>query len=206
MRNKITDEFKTVKNKSEGLYKEKGSKFYASAIPVDNEDHVKDILEAIKKQHHSARHHCYAYIIGADKEIFRSNDDGEPSGTAGKPILNQIISHDLSNVIIVVTRYFGGKKLGTSGLINAYKTAVQNALDNAEIVKKTISDVYELTYNYEDTNTAMRLFSNDDLQQISQDFDIECTIIFSIRKTKSDQVYNEIKKNKKLRIKYLRTI
>ena len=142
----------------------------------------------------------------AEQETFRSNDDGEPSGTAGKPILNQILSHKLTNIMIIVTRYFGGKKLGTSGLINAYKTASQEALNNADITKKTISNVYELRYNYEDTNTVMRLFGNENLQQISHDFDLDCSIIFSIRKSMSERIYTEIKKNKKLRIKYLRTI
>ena len=139
------DTYKTIENKSEGVFKDRGSKFIALAYPIGSENEAKKILADVRKEYHDACHHCYAYRIGADKQQFRSSDDGEPSGTAGKPIFNQIQSKDLTNIFIVVVRYFGGTLLGVPGLINAYKSATLDALNNAVSVIRTINDVYEVT-------------------------------------------------------------
>jgi len=199
----IIDNYSTVKGISEGIYKEKGSKFIARAVAVDTENEVKEILDQVRKEHHGARHHCYAYKIGVGEAMSRANDDGEPAGTAGKPILNQIFSSGLTNVMVVVTRYFGGKKLGASGLIAAYKTAASDALNNAEIVQKVLTDIYELEFGYASTNLVMRLLADENVQQLSHDFDIECKIIFGIRKSESARVFNKFNAIKKLRIKHL---
>lgn len=130
----FVDEYLTISKPSEGLFKDRGSKFLAFAYPVSSEDEIKEIQEHLRSEYHDARHHCYAYMLGKDKNVFRANDDGEPSSTAGKPILGQIKSYDLTNILIVVIRYFGGTKLGVSGLINAYKTAAEEALKNAKII------------------------------------------------------------------------
>ena len=151
------DTYNMLSSPGEGLYKEKGSKFIASAFTVMSEEEAKSAIGDIKKQYYDARHHCYAYMLGPDMKQFRSSDDGEPSGTAGKPILNQILSKDVTNVCVVVTRYFGGIKLGTSGLINAYKTAAREALDNATIVEKTINEFYSLEFAYPLMNEVMRI-------------------------------------------------
>ena len=134
----MEDTYKTIEKPSEGLFKDKGSKFISFAFPVDNEEEIKEIVQSIKKEHHSARHHCYAWRLGADQLLFRANDDGEPSSTAGKPILGQIQSFDLTNILIVVVRYFGGTLLGVSGLINAYRNAALDAINQAEIVEKLV--------------------------------------------------------------------
>ena len=151
------DEYYTLSKPSEGIFKDKGSKFIAKAFPVFSETEIKAIQEQLRSEYHDARHHCYAYMLGADKKVFRANDDGEPSSTAGKPILGQIKSFELTNVLIVVIRYFGGTKLGVSGLIHAYKTATEEALKNAEIVKKTLLDYYQLKFDYAAMNDIMRI-------------------------------------------------
>ncbi len=201
----INDTYRTIQGISEGLYKEKGSKFIAQAFPVHDEDEIKTHLETVRKTYHGARHHCYAYQLGIEKVINRSNDDGEPSGTAGKPIFNQILSKDLTNILVIVTRYFGGKKLGASGLVNAYKTATRYALDNASFIERTIKDIYQVKFRYEDTNVIMKIIGEKNLQQLEQVFDIESKIIFSIRKSESDRIFKLISRNKKLEIRYLRT-
>jgi len=146
----------TIKEKSEGLYKEKGSKFIAYAYPVSNDPEVKEIVAGLKKEFHDARHHCYAFRLGADLSFFRTNDDGEPSGTAGKPILGQIQSFQLTNILIVVVRYFGGTKLGVGGLIQAYKESTKNALENSSIIEKNIENHYELIFSYEQLPEVMK--------------------------------------------------
>ena len=151
------DTYNIITNSGEGLYKDKGSKFIAQAFPVSSETEAKEGIEDIKKKFHDARHHCYAYMIGPDKSCFRSNDDGEPSGTAGKPILNQILSKDLTNICVVVVRYFGGTKLGVSGLINAYKSAAREALDQTTVEERTIDEIYSLEFEYPLMNEVMRI-------------------------------------------------
>ena len=164
------DTYNMLATRGDGLYKEKGSKFIAEAFTVMSEDEAKAAITEIKKKYFDARHHCFAYMIGPDKKTFRSSDDGEPSGTAGKPILNQILSKDVTNVCVVVTRYFGGIKLGTSGLINAYKTAARDALDNAQIVEKTINEFYSLEFEYPLMNEVMRIMKEEDLVQLNPKF------------------------------------
>lgn len=148
--------YKTIAFKSEGLYKEKGSKFIAYAFPVSSEKEIKEIVATLKKEFHDARHHCFAFRLGADMNFFRSNDDGEPSGTAGKPILGQIQSFGVTNVLIVVVRYFGGTKLGVGGLIQAYREAAKDALEQAKIIEKNVEKQYELEFSYEQLPEVMK--------------------------------------------------
>lgn len=188
------DTFKTIAQTSEGLYKEKGSKFMAFAYPVDNENAVKEIVANLKKEYHDARHHCYAYILGPDKSAFRLNDDGEPSGTAGRPIYGQLLSKDVTNVLVVVIRYFGGILLGTSGLINAYKTAAKDALDNNTIVEKTIDEKYRVSFDYTEMNSVMKLLKDPYVQILGQTFDERNQIDFSIRRREADRITTALKK------------
>ena len=190
----------------EGLYKEKGSKFIAETFIVMNEDEAKDAVASIKKKYFDARHHCYAYMIGPDKKTFRSSDDGEPSGTAGKPILNQILSKDVTNVCVIVTRYFGGIKLGTSGLINAYKTAAREALDNAQIVQKTINNIYSLEFAYPLMNEVMRIMKEENLEQLNPRFELDCYLEFSTRKNEAEKIAEKFRNLFGVKIEYIKTV
>jgi uncharacterized YigZ family protein len=172
----MTDQYRSIKEESTGLFKDRGSKFIAIASPVDSEDEIKEILAYTRKKYHDARHHCYAWKLGTGNDRWRVNDDGEPSGTAGNPILGQIRSFELTNILIIVIRYFGGTLLGTGGLINAYRSAAKNALENARIIKKTISCSYLLTFPYEAMNDVMRLVKEENLEQSEQVFELECSI------------------------------
>jgi uncharacterized YigZ family protein len=198
------DTYKTIEKKSEGVFKDRGSKFIAFAYPASTEEIVKQILNDVRKEYHDACHHCYAYRIGFDKLLWRANDDGEPSGTAGKPIFNQILTRDLTNILIVVVRYFGGTLLGVPGLINAYKTATQEALNNATIHTKTINDVYEVTFNYPVMNNVMKIIKDKGLEIITTDFAIECKVIFKVRKKYSDHVFESMKSIDSLKIEFHR--
>ncbi|MBN2173440.1 MAG: YigZ family protein [Bacteroidales bacterium] len=199
------DTYRTIKGTSEGLYKEKGSKFIAFAFPVSSDNEVKFRLEELRKKYHDARHHAYAYRIGIENPTWRMNDDGEPSNTAGKPIYGQILSLDLTDILIVVIRYFGGVKLGVGGLIGAYKTAAHDALDKAEIITKTIHDVFEIHFQYEQMKEVMKILREENLKQITQSFSMDCKIILEIRKQKSDNIVNKFTKIKNLKIKHLQT-
>lgn len=199
------DTYLTIKEKSEGLYKEKGSKFIALAYPVSSEDEVKSILQDLRKQYHDARHHCYSYVIGFKGDAWRANDDGEPSSTAGKPIHGQIVTRDLTNTLVVVIRYFGGTKLGVSGLINAYKNSASDALDNAEIVTRVVNDVYSISFAYLAMNDIMKLVKDEDLVMIEQNFDTTCNIVLGIRQAKTDLVLDKIDKIDSAVAEYLRT-
>lgn len=176
------DEFKTLAAVSEGHYKEKGSRFIALAMPVSTLDEVKTQLERIRKEYYDARHHCYAYRIGEEPGEVRYNDDGEPSGTAGKPIFGQILSYDLTNILIVVVRYFGGVKLGTGGLIQAYKTAARDALENGNIISKMWTTYLKISFEYQKMNNAMRVIKDENLKIISQEATEKCVIMLEIRK------------------------
>lgn len=184
------DTFLTLAAPSEGLYKEKGSKFLAFAYPVTGEEEIKAHVERIKKEYFDARHHCYAYCLGPKKETFRQNDDGEPSGTAGKPIHGQLLSKDITDCLIVVVRYFGGIKLGVSGLINAYKTAARDAIDNAQIVEKTVDDEYRVKFEYTLMNDVMRILKDFAIPPKNQIFELDCQLDFAIRQSKSQQIYD----------------
>jgi uncharacterized YigZ family protein len=202
---KIPDTYLTIEGKGEGLYKEKGSKFIALAYPVSSEDEIKLILSGLRKEYHDARHYCYAYRLGADKKKFRANDDGEPANTAGQPIYGQIKSNNLTNVVVIVIRYFGGKLLGVGGLINAYRTAAADALSDTKIITKTVSDLYELTFAYTIINDIMRLIEEEKLTIVKQTFEADCTIRIGIRLGKSEAIKKRIEKSPEVKIKYIGT-
>ena len=200
------DTYRTISKPSEGIYKDKGSKFIALAYPVTDEKKIKEKLDEVRKKYHDARHHCYAYRLGFDKLVYRINDDGEPSGTAGKPIFGQLLSNDLTNVLVIVVRYFGGTKLGISGLIKAYKTATMEALKEELFITKKVLDVYEVNFNYEQMNEVMKILKEDSLNQLDQYFDLKCMVKFSVRKKYANDIYERFRKIKNLKINYLQTI
>ncbi len=202
----FNDTYKEIKSHTTGIYKEKGSKFIAYSYPVYSEQDVKDKLEEVRKLEHSARHHCYAYILNPDKSAQRANDDGEPSSTAGKPILGKILSNNLTNILIVVVRYFGGVKLGVPGLIRSYKTAAAAAIANATILSKKIKEHYEVSFKYPQMNDVMRLVKEYDLEVVNTDFQIDCKLIFAAPKSKANDIVDTFKKNHELSIKYVKTI
>lgn len=199
------DTYKTIESESSGLYKEKGSKFIALAYPVKSESEVKEIIDQLKKKYYDARHHCYAYVLGFDKSAWRVNDDGEPSGTAGKPIHGQLLSYDLTNTLLVVIRYFGGTKLGVSGLINAYKQAARDALQNATIIEKTINEVYKLSFPFESMNDAMKIVKDFGLQIVDSNYDSNAYIIYKIRLNDAQKVIAKIKTSYRFDLIYIKT-
>ncbi len=188
------DQYKTIRSPSEGLYKEKGSKFLAVAIPVSDVDSAMEEIEKIRKQYHDARHHCYAYRLGPEGEEFRYNDDGEPSGTAGRPIHGQLLSTDVTDCLVVVTRYFGGTKLGTSGLINAYKTAARNAIESAGFRIMTLMDSIEIRFPYEMMNDVLRIIKDEGAKIREQEFAEGCYIRVGVRKRDREKVYSRLSK------------
>ena len=199
------DIYKTIETTGQGLYKEKGSRFISFAIPVLNETEVKKELELLRNKYHDARHHCYAYVIGFDKNGSRANDDGEPSGTAGRPILGQIVSADLTNTLIVVIRYFGGIKLGVSGLIQAYRTAAKEAIGQTNIISRIVSDIYELEFSYITMNDVMRIIKEESCTILLTQFELQNKITIMVRKRDSNLVYEKFLKLNALTIKYLET-
>ena len=177
------DTYKTLKEASkEILFKEKNSKFFGYAFPVSSEEEIKKHIEHLKKEHFSARHWCYAYQIGIEKTHYRANDDGEPNNSAGMPIYGQIQSFEVTNVLVVVVRYFGGVKLGVGGLISAYKVAAQMALEESEIIEKTIDKHFALSFNYAHMNKVMRIIKEKNLSIVSQKMEMDCEIIIGTRK------------------------
>ena len=200
------DSYKVVTTPGEGLYKEKGSKFFAEAFQVHSEAEVKAKVAEIKKKYFDAKHHCYAFIIGPDKSCYRSSDDGEPSGTAGKPILNQILSKDLTNVCVVVTRYFGGQLLGVPGLINAYKTSAREALDNCGVMEKTVDEVYSVSFGYPLLNEVMRILKEENLEQRNAKFELDCYLEIAVRKSISNKIVDKLDRIYGVEVNYLKTI
>jgi uncharacterized YigZ family protein len=200
-----SDTYKTIKSPAEGIYKEKGSRFVSVAIPVSDQEEIKPILDGIKKEHHEARHHCFAYMLGHERDIWRINDDGEPSGTAGRPILGQINSYELTNILIVVSRYFGGTLLGVSGLINAYRSAASSAIRNAELLEKTLQEYYEITYPYISMNDVMRILKEENVGQSQQKFDLECRILLNFRVNLKERVLSRLSRIEGLTYTYLDT-
>ena len=200
------DSYKVVTTPGEGLYKEKGSKFFAEAFPVHSEAEVKAKVAEIKKKYFDAKHHCYAFIIGPDKSCYRSSDDGEPSGTAGKPILNQILSKDLTNVCVVVTRYFGGQLLGVPGLINAYKTSAREALDNCGVMEKTVDEVYSVSFGYPLLNEVMRILKEENLEQRNTKFELDWYLEIAVRKSISNKIVDKLDRIYGVEVNYLKTI
>ena len=197
------DTYRTIKAPAEGLYKEKGSKFLAFAFPVRSTDEVKQHLEALRKEYFDARHHCYAYILGPTKDVYRVNDDGEPSGTGGRPIHGQLLSADLTDTLIVVVRYFGGVLLGASGLANAYKTAARDAIEHAEIVEKTIDVRYRLQFEYVLMNDVMRIVKEFGLTPMNQDYNLDCRLELSVRQSQSVRLYDALAKLRAVTIETL---
>lgn len=195
----MNDTYQTIESISEGQITEKRSKFRAFAHPVVSPEQAKAIVDEYRKQFYDARHVCWAYIIGAQSELSRANDDGEPSGTAGKPILGQIKSHELTNILILVVRYFGGIKLGTSGLIVAYREAAANAIENATIVQKTDDGLLSFSYEYEMMNSVMRIIKEFEPQIISQAYDNNCLMTLQIRKGLLGQLQQKLEKVETLR-------
>ena len=176
----MKDTYYTIAAPTEGEFKDRGSKFIAYAYPIDDTSEAQEYLTEVKKEHFKARHHCYAYRIGLDQNNFRANDDGEPSGTAGKPILGQLNKLDLTNTIVIVVRYFGGTKLGTSGLINAYRTATAVALEKANIIQKTVKDHYQITFDYRLMSDVMNALKKGDFEVKKQVFETEAVIEVAI--------------------------
>ncbi len=200
------DTYRTLERPSNGIYREKGSKFIAIAQPVRTEEEVKGIVDALRKEYYDARHHCYAYTLGAKADKWRVNDDGEPSGTAGKPIHGQLLSLNITNVLVVVIRYFGGTKLGVSGLINAYKSATQDALQNASIIVKTVDDIFKVRFSYLAMNDVMRIVKELGIEIIEQHFDNSCSIDVSIRKGLSEEFVSRIEKIESVNVDHLSTV
>jgi uncharacterized YigZ family protein len=198
----FSDTYLTIEKPSETIFKDKGSKFLAFAYPVENDQQIKEILNQLKKEHHTANHHCYAYRLGADKMNFRANDDGEPNNTAGKPILGQMQSNDLTNILIVVVRYFGGTLLGVSGLINAYKNSAADVIKASTIVEKQILFNYTIQFYFEHLNDVMKLLKQLDCKITNQQFDNNCEMSFSIRKANSEQCEEKLKKIEGLKLEY----
>ena len=177
----IKDSYKSIAAEARGLFKDNGSRFIAHAYPVETEEEVKEIVAALKKEYYDARHHVYAYRLGYLGDKFRANDDGEPSGSSGRPVLGQIDSLGLSDVLVVVVRYFGGIKLGIPGLIRAYKSSTADALTNAEIIEKIASKMYRVHFGYMSMNSVMKVMKDMGLEQKNQKFDMECSIDTSVR-------------------------
>ena len=188
------DTYKSIGGPSEGLFKDNGSRFIALAYPVESVGEVKEIVDSLKKEYHDARHHCYAYRIGADGSVFRANDDGEPSGSAGKQILGQLDSAGLSDVLVVVVRYFGGIKLGIPGLIRAYRTSTSDALSNAEVVEKIAGSWYRLEFDYDAMPEVMKVLKDLDLPQKNRDFGEKCSVEVRVREKLHDIFLERIEK------------
>lgn len=194
------DTYKSISVRSEGLFKDRGSKFIGIAVPVETEDEVKEALEAIRKEYYDARHHCYAYRLKFDHSLWRVNDDGEPSSSAGRPIFGQIQSYDLTNILIVVVRYFGGTKLGVPGLINAYRTAAKEAIEDNTIEDRIVYHQYDIHYEYAAMNDVMKIIKDESLEQLETQFDLKCRIRLKIRMRDSERITEKLGKINTLKI------
>ncbi|NQD69868.1 YigZ family protein [Sphingobacterium shayense] len=188
------DTYITIEQPSVGMFRDKGSKFIAYAYPFKQETSLKEIVAELKTLHPKARHHCWAYRLSQDRSIFRVNDDGEPSGTAGRPILNVLLSKDVTNILVIVVRYFGGTLLGVPGLINAYKMATLDAMENAMFVQKTINDIIVIRFGYLQMNSVMRLVKEENLSILKQEFDNTCRIDIEVRKMQVNVVVDKLEK------------
>ena len=194
-----TDTYRTVRSLSEGVYTEKRSKFIALALPVSSHEEIKSHLERCQKQYYDARHVCYAYMLGAERKDFRANDNGEPSGTAGRPILGQINSFGLTDILVIVVRYFGGIKLGTSGLIVAYKTAAAQALEEAVVIEKTVDEDVSFAFEYPFMNDVMRIVKEEEPEILEQSYDMDCLMKLRIRKSSMPKLRSRLEKVETLR-------
>ncbi|MEO3404849.1 YigZ family protein [Mucilaginibacter sp. CAU 1740] len=196
------DTYKTIEKPAEGIFRDRGSKFLAYAYPINSENDIKGIVAQLKAEHPKANHHCWAMRLTIDRSVFRVNDDGEPSGTAGRPILNTLLSKDLTNILVVVVRYFGGTLLGVPGLINAYKVATEEALNQAVVISKTVNDVYTASFEYLQMNDVMRVIKEENILILNQQFDNDCSIQLSIRKTQVEQALFKLGKVNGVKVKY----
>ncbi|MFV0502218.1 MAG: IMPACT family protein [Bacteroidales bacterium] len=199
----MDDIYYTIEGESKGMYKEKGSKFISLGYSIKSSEQAKEIINNVKKEYYDARHHCYAYILGFDKKEFRMNDDGEPSYSAGKPIYGQLVSKDLTNILVVVIRYFGGVKLGVGGLTNAYKQATIDLLENSVIVTKTIMNRYSISFDYSSMNDVMRILKEYSLIQENHNFDLECYLEFCVRKNEQKKIVEKFRDLEKVEIKFI---
>ena len=188
------DNFRTISGKAEGLYKIKGSKFLALGYPVSSEQETKNIISEVRRKYHNAKHCCYAYRLGTTNEIFRINDDGEPANTAGKPIYGQIISNNLTNILIIVVRYFGGTLLGKGGLIKAYKSAAADMLSDAEIIVKAVDRPYKISFNYDVMSTVLRIMDKEKLSKTDYKFDQHCSVITRIKMSKEKSIISRLER------------
>ena len=196
----MDDTYRTIRDLSEGYYTEKRSRFLSFALPVRTPDEVKTQVDAYRKKYYDARHVCWAYMLGPDRTTFRANDDGEPSSTAGKPILGQINSHNLTDILIIVVRYFGGIELGTSGLIVAYRTAAAEAIAAARIEERTVDKTITITFEYPHLNSVMRIVKEDKPDVLAQSFELTCEMTLRIRKSRMDALKSRLLKVDSLRI------
>ncbi len=188
------DTYKTIEKEVEGIFRDKGSRFIAYLYPIKSEEEIKNIIAELKALHPKARHHCWAMRIGSDRTVFRINDDGEPSGTAGRPILNTLLSSDLTNVLAVVVRYFGGTLLGVPGLINAYKSATQDAINQANVIEKTIDLIFKLEFGHSVMNEVMKIIKDEGLRIFNQQFDLNCSLDIEIRQSQVNKVLGRLEK------------
>ena len=196
------DTYNTIlKPSPETLFKERGSKFFNYAFPVKNEDTIKDALEGLKKKHHTAGHFCYAWQLGQRYESYRANDDGEPNNSAGMPIYGQLQAFDVTNILVVVVRYFGGTKLGVGGLIQAYKTGAQMALEASKIEKKTINKSFKILFDYPEMNTVMRIIKDEKLTIVSQKMELNCEIVIKVRLKQAERVLKLLEQLHKIKVK-----
>ena len=193
------DTYKTITDLSEAIYTEKRSKFIAIALPVRTLDEIKTHLEFYQKKYYDARHVCYAYMLGPERKDFRANDNGEPSGTAGKPILGQILSHELTDILVVVVRYFGGIKLGTSGLIVAYREAAAEAINDATVIEKTVDQEVTVLFEYPFMNSVMRIVKEEEPEIVSQSYDMDCSMTLRIRSSLMPKLRARLEKVETLR-------
>lgn len=190
----MTDSFNTINSIGEGFYSEKRSKFLAFAHHVESVDEVKEIVDGYRKKYYDARHCCYAYVLGAERDVFRANDDGEPSSTAGKPILGQIKSNDLTNILVCVIRYYGGVNLGTGGLIGAYRAAAANAIAHCDIITQQVEEQVSFQFTYPMMNGVMRVVKEMEPRIVSQRFDSTCEIVLSIRRSLAQELKDRLNK------------
>ena len=188
----------------EGLFKDRGSKFYGYAFPVTNEEEIKEKIELLKKQHYNARHWCYAWQLGENYDHYRANDDGEPSNSAGMPIYGQLQSFNVTNILVVVVRYFGGTKLGVGGLIKAYKNGAKLALENSIIIHKTIDEEFLIKFEYPEMNLIMRIIKDENISIINQKMELDCEFIISIRKKEAIRIFKIFENTYKVSIKVLK--
>lgn len=199
----FNDTYKTIAQPAEGLFRDKGSKFLALAVPIKSPDEIKPILEALRNAHPKANHHCWALRTGSDRRNFKLSDDGEPAGTAGRPILNTLLSQDVTDIAIIVTRYFGGTLLGVTGLINAYKASAVEVLANAAIITKTYNDIYRFSFDHLNMNNMMRIIKEKHLKIKAQNYTTQNDLDVEIRKSEVSNVIDQVENLRNIEIKYL---